>query len=93
MVMHPIKPELDGKDLRDFKDPAGKHLFVEFVEAVKKDGAGSVHYLWPKPGSDQPVPKISYVKEFKPWDWIIGTGIYVDDINQIFFSSLSKMAV
>ena len=84
MVMHPIKPELDGKDLRDFKDPAGKHLFVEFVEAVKKDGAGSVHYLWPKPGSDQPVPKISYVKEFKPWDWIIGTGIYVDDINQIF---------
>ena len=54
------------------------------VEVVKKDGAGSVHYLWPKPGAEQPVPKISYVKEFKPWDWIIGTGIYVDDINQIF---------
>ncbi|MEI2771161.1 MAG: methyl-accepting chemotaxis protein [Candidatus Competibacter sp.] len=84
MVMHPFKPELDGKDLRDFKDPTGKHLFVEFVEAVKKDGAGMVSYLWPKPGFEQPVPKISYVKEFKPWDWIIGTGIYVDDVDQLF---------
>jgi len=88
MVMHPFKPELDGKDLRDFKDPIGKHLFVEFVEAVKKDGAGMVSYLWPKPGFEQPVPKISYVKEFKPWDWIIGTGIYVDDVDQLFKKQL-----
>ena len=88
MVMHPFKPELDGKDLRDFKDPAGKHLFVEFVEAVKQDGAGLVPYLWPKPGAEQPVPKISYVKEFKPWGWIVGTGIYVDDVDRLFKEQL-----
>ena len=88
MVMHPLKPELDGKDLRDFKDPTGKQLFVEFVEAVKKDGAGSVPYLWPKPGAQQPVPKISYVKEFKPWSWIVGTGIYVGDVDGLFVEQL-----
>jgi methyl-accepting chemotaxis protein len=84
MVMHPIKPELDGKDLRDSKDPANKHLFVEMVEVVKRDGAGFVPYMWPKPGAANPVPKISYVKEFKPWGWIVGSGIYVDDVDQIF---------
>ncbi len=84
MVMHPIRPELDGQDLRDFKDPTGKALFVEFVEAVKQDGAGFVPYLWPKPGAEQPVPKISYVKEFKPWGWILGSGIYIDDVDRVF---------
>ncbi len=84
MVMHPIRPELNGKDLSDNKDPAGKHLFVEMVKVVKQDGAGFVPYLWPKPGLDQPVAKISYVKEFKPWGWIVGSGIYVDDVDQVF---------
>ncbi len=84
MVMHPIKPALDGKDLSGFKDPAGKKLFVEFVNTVKKDGAGFVPYLWPKPGSDQPVEKLSYVKGFKPWGWIIGSGIYIDDVEAAF---------
>ncbi len=84
MVMHPIKPALDGKDLTTFKDPSGKKLFVEFVNAVKTDGAGFVPYLWPKPGSDEPVAKISYVKSFKPWGWIIGSGIYIDDVEAAF---------
>ncbi len=90
MVMHPFKPDLDGKDLRDYKDPAGKHLFVEMVETVKKDGAGLVPYLWPKPGAEQPVSKVSYVKEFKPWGWIVGTGIYVDDVDRLFKEQLLK---
>nr|WP_322596963.1 cache domain-containing protein [Bradyrhizobium sp. SEMIA] len=55
MVMHPIKPELDGKDLSAMKDPAGNALFVGFVDVVKKQGAGFYGYLWPKPGFDQPV--------------------------------------
>lgn len=84
MIMHPFKPELDGKDLSDFKDPQGKKLFVEFVETVKKGKAGFVHYLWPKPGSDIPVSKISYVKGFEPWGWVIGSGVYVDDVNSAF---------
>ncbi len=79
MVMHPIKPALDGKDLTDFKDPNGKRLFVEFVKACESaEGAGFVDYLWPKPGHDEPVPKLSYVKLFKPWGWIVGTGVYLE---------------
>ncbi len=81
MIMHPFKPELDGKDLTDFKDPNGKHLFVEFVKVCRDKGAGFVDYLWPKPGFDKPVPKVSYVKLFQPWGWIIGSGIYVDDVR------------
>jgi methyl-accepting chemotaxis protein len=84
MVMHPIKPELDGKFLGDFKDPAGNHLFNGFVDVVKDKGEGFYSYLWPKPGFDQPVPKISYVKGFAPWGWLIGTGIYLDDVDAAF---------
>ncbi|SEP40512.1 methyl-accepting chemotaxis sensory transducer with Cache sensor [Methylobacterium sp. UNC300MFChir4.1] len=78
MVLHP-KAELIGKDIGGIVDPAGKHLFVDMVEQVKQSGAGFVPYLWPKPGLDQPVAKISYVRGFAPWGWIIGSGIYADD--------------
>ncbi len=81
MVMHPFKPELDGKDLSASADPNGKKLFVAFVETAKKDGAGFVDYLWPKPGLQEPVEKISYVKLYADWGWIIGTGLYVDDVQ------------
>jgi methyl-accepting chemotaxis protein len=88
MVMHPMKPELDGNDLSGSADPNGKRLFIAMVDTVKKDGAGFVDYLWPKPGHDDPVPKISYVKGFQPWGWIIGSGIYIDDVDTAFWSSL-----
>jgi methyl-accepting chemotaxis protein len=81
MVMHPIKPELDGKDLTDNKDPSGQQLFVEFVRMVRTNSAGFVLYLWPKPGSDKPVQKVSYVKGFEPWGWIVGSGVYVDNVD------------
>ncbi|MEO5345968.1 MAG: cache domain-containing protein [Magnetococcus sp. YQC-9] len=84
MVMHPYKPKLDGTDLSGFKDPAGKFLFNEFVKTVKESGAGFVDYRWPKPNMDEPQPKISYVKGFAPWQWIIGTGLYVDDVETEF---------
>ena len=75
MVAHPIKPELDGKDLADMKDPNGKALFVEFVATVKREGSGYVDYLWPKPGSKDPEPKRSFVAGFAPWGWVIGSGV------------------
>ncbi|MDM8549628.1 cache domain-containing protein, partial [Desulfobacterales bacterium HSG2] len=78
MVMHPTKPELNGKDLSDFKDPDGKRIFVEMVKLCTSDREGLINYLWPKPGSDKPVRKLSYVKLFKPWNWIVGTGIYAE---------------
>lgn len=81
MVMHPFKPDLDGKDLSNFADPRGKRLFVEFVKVCQASGEGTVDYLWPKPGLEAPVPKRSYVKLFKPWGWVIGTGIYFEDVE------------
>jgi methyl-accepting chemotaxis protein len=92
MIMHPIKPELDGKDLSENKDPTGKHLFVEFVNAVKANGAGFVFYMWPKPGSDNPVEKVSYVKGFAPWGWVIGSGVYEDTVDAIFWNRLITFA-
>lgn len=82
MIMHPLKNELEGKGLSEDKDPNGKRLFSEMVEKVRSDGAGFVDYYWPKPGSARPVPKISYVKGFPEWGWIIGSGIYVDDVEE-----------
>ncbi|MCP5267968.1 MAG: methyl-accepting chemotaxis protein [Zoogloeaceae bacterium] len=83
-VMHPIKPELQGKDMTDNKDPTGKQLYVEFVKVVKANGAGYVDYLWSKPGLTEPVAKLSYVKGYQPWGWIVGTGIYIDDVDTDF---------
>ncbi len=81
MVMHPIKPALDGQDLSKTVDSNGQKLFVEFVEVCRKQGGGFVTYLWPKPGSAEPVEKISYVKHLAGWNWIIGSGLYVDDVE------------
>ncbi len=86
MQMHPIKPALNGKDLSDLQDPAGKYLFREFIEVVKKDGSGIVGYLWPKPGEEEPIQKDSYVLGFAPWNLVIGTGVYVNDLEVQFWS-------
>ena len=81
MVMHPIKPELDGKDLSGLKDPNGFALFQEMVNTVRRDSKGFVAYQWPKPGSDHPVDKISYVSGFTPWGWVVGSGVYTGDLR------------
>lgn len=90
MIMHPYRPDLDGTELSDYKDPEGNKLFVDFVEMVKNNKAGFVSYLWPKPNFKDPVPKISYVKGFEPWGWIIGSGIYIDDVNALFRREAAK---
>ena len=82
MVMHPIKPNLDGKDLADNRDPNGKRLFMEMVDICRRNGSGIVEYYWPKPGEPEPVRKISFVKLIPKWNWIIGSGIYVDDVEK-----------
>lgn len=82
MIMHPIKEKLIGQDLSQMKDPNGKFLFMEMVDVVKKSKAGYVNYMWPKPNEEKPIPKISYVSGFEPWSWVVGTGIYVDDVEK-----------
>ncbi|MDO8105629.1 methyl-accepting chemotaxis protein [Isoptericola sp. b441] len=81
MIVHPIKPELDGTDLSTITDANGVPLFMTMVDVVKADGAGFVDYLWPKPGSDTAQPKVSYVAGYQPWGWIVGSGVYVDDVR------------
>lgn len=93
MVMHPIKPALDGTDLSGNKDPTGKHLFTEMVQTVKDHGEGFVFYMWPKPGSEAPVEKVSFVKGFKPWGWVIGSGVYIDSVNATFYQRLLSFSV
>jgi two-component system, cell cycle sensor histidine kinase and response regulator CckA len=84
MVMHPFRPDLEGQDISGFTDPHGKRLFVAFVDAVKKDGSGYVDYMWQwKDDPERIVPKLSYVKEFAPWGWVVGTGIYLEDTKEM----------
>ena len=88
VVMHPIKPELEGQDVSTLEDANGTRLFVEFVDVVRDGGEGFVDYLWPKPDEEEAQPKISYVAGFEPWGWVVGTGIYVDDVDAQFWAKV-----
>lgn len=90
MLMHPIKPALNGKNLYELKDKNGKQFFKSFVDIVKAKGHGNESYLWPKPGHEAPVEKVSYVTGFKPWGWVVGTGIYIDDVEKAFWEVASS---
>jgi methyl-accepting chemotaxis protein len=82
MVMHPINSALNGKDISENKDPNGVYIFREANNIAKAAGGGFVEYMWPKPGYSEPQPKISYVTLIKEWGWVIGSGIYVDDVAE-----------
>jgi len=93
MLMHPTNPGLNGKPLADIADPTGFRLFAAMVEVVRTSGGGAVAYQWPRPGSDQPVPKVSHVEGFTPWGWVIGSGVYIDDVDAAFRDSLRTYAM
>ena len=84
MIMHPTNPALEGEDLSGYRDPDGKALFNEMVAVARSSGAGLVEYRWPKPGASEPVEKVSYVQLFEPWGWVLGSGVYIDDIRALF---------
>ncbi|MGJ4904906.1 methyl-accepting chemotaxis protein [Bradyrhizobium sp. HKCCYLS2058] len=81
MLMHPISTKLVGQDVADMKDPNGKKLFIEMIDVVRQHGRGFVDYDWPKPGSETPQPKLTHVAGFAPWNWLVGTGVYIDDLS------------
>jgi signal transduction histidine kinase len=82
MIMHPYRPDLEGHDVSQFTDPQGKRIFEECVATVSRQGAGFVDYSWQwKDDPGRIVPKISHVRQFEPWGWIVGTGIYVEDVR------------
>ncbi|MCT7526891.1 cache domain-containing protein [Aliarcobacter cryaerophilus] len=79
VLIHPINPKLNNKDMHEYKDPNGKQIFKEFADIAKKNNEGFIDYVWPKPGFDQPQLKVSFVKLFAPYNWVIGTGEYVEN--------------
>lgn len=94
IVMHPVRLDLVGKDLSNFTDSAGNHLLGSVGRLANSGGdSGSFEYMWPKPGSDVPLLKKSYVMYYRPWDWGLTTGMYVDDIDAAFHESLLKSMV
>ena len=80
-IADPILKENAGKNMLHMKDPNGKEVIYELIEASKKDDGGFVQYVWNKPVINKLAPKISYAASYKPWRWMIGTGIYLDDMK------------
>ncbi len=85
MIMHPYVKKLEGEDLSAYEDPEGTRLFMNMVSVVRSKGEGFVDYVWQKGDSKILAPKTSYVKGFAPWGWIVGSGIYVDDVDAAFY--------
>jgi methyl-accepting chemotaxis protein len=88
ILMHPTQPALNGKDVGDVKDSNGVYYYRDTVGAIRRDGHGFTAYAFPKPGATEASPKIAYNVTYQPWDWILRTGIYVDDIDAAFRSTL-----
>jgi methyl-accepting chemotaxis protein len=83
-IMHPLRPDLDGKDMSQVKDPNGVYFARQQVEESKKSGSAYVDYAFPRTKDGPPVPKLSYAQMFQPWGWTILSGVYVDDIDEQF---------
>ncbi|MDD3354959.1 methyl-accepting chemotaxis protein [Zoogloea sp.] len=90
--MHPIKPELEGKSLWDMKDPDGKFLIRELVAAARA-GGGVTDYMWERSKGAPPEPRMAYSAYFAPWDLVVGTGVYVNDIDQAYWAGARLLAV
>ena len=82
MIMHPVQPQLNGTDLSTITDQNGVALYGEYLKLAKGKESGYFEYMWPKPGENNASPKISYGRLFEPWGWILGSGIYVDDVKK-----------
>jgi methyl-accepting chemotaxis protein len=93
VVMHPTKPEMEGTNKADLKDPNGVYLYQEMNKLVKREGQGFVAYHWPKAGTTEAIPKLSFVKLYEPWGWVVGSGIYIDDIDAIFAQSVKRLGI
>lgn len=88
VLMHPTLPKLVGTQVGDYKDPDGKPLFVTILNAAKATGRGFAEYRGRLPHSETAVPKISYVTRFVPWDWNISSGVFLKDIDTVYYETL-----
>lgn len=92
MLMHPINSSLNGKNLANAKDPQGTLLFKKMVQGASNNGEAYVNYMWERPGASEPIDKLSYARLHPQWNWIIATGVYIDDIQQTFNNELRHAA-
>ncbi|MCC7548937.1 MAG: methyl-accepting chemotaxis protein [Burkholderiales bacterium] len=90
VVAHPMRPEFEGQDKSDMTDPNGKKVYQEMVQLARTQGGGFVDYYWPRGGAKEPIAKLSYVQLFEPWGWVIGTGLYLDDVDAMFWQSVRQ---
>ncbi len=91
MVMHPIKVEMDGRQMENFTDASGMYLYKAIAGVGKSEsGTGFLNYMWTRPDSTEQVPKLGRVVAYKPWGWTLTTGVYTDDIDNAFMHSLIK---
>ncbi|OLL32265.1 hypothetical protein BTH42_07390 [Burkholderia sp. SRS-W-2-2016] len=93
VLMHGVRAELEGQDMTGVVDPSGRHVFVEGSDLAQRDGESVVHLQFPKPGSTALAPKINYMRFFKPWGWVLVTGVYVDDIDALFYRTLVEYII
>lgn len=90
LILHPLKPESEGKDMTQVTDAEGQHHWQAMVQQVKQHGAGFVEYNYMGPQSDSAQHKVSYVQGFAPWGWVVGSGIYLSDVNALFWQQATK---
>jgi methyl-accepting chemotaxis protein len=90
MLMHPLSPQMSGQDLSTFRGPTGDHIYEDIMAVIKRDGEGFTAYTFFKPGAHESSPKIAYAARYEPWDWILNTGVYVDDLDDAFRDALYR---
>ncbi|WP_448202550.1 methyl-accepting chemotaxis protein [Azospirillum sp. sgz302134] len=93
MLAHGANPKLDGRNMLDVKDPNGVPITREVIRAAQQKGGGTLEYHWPRPGSEQPVEKVTYAIAFAPWNAAIGVGVYIDDLRETFWAMVWKLGL
>ena len=95
MVMHPFKPEMNGTDLSTYEDTKGKHIFIEFMNVAEESSSGGyVSYYWQYyDDATKIVPKLSFVIKYDIWGWVIGTGIYINDVDALILEQLTIVSI
>ncbi|PSD44470.1 chemotaxis protein, partial [Stenotrophomonas maltophilia] len=92
LLMHPFRKDMVGKDMKDFRTDDGVRIYYDQVEAAKA-GGGFVNYRWAKPGSKGEVEKVAYAGLFAPWNWVVSSGVYMDDVQKQALVFTAIMAV
>ena len=93
MIMHPLAPQTVGTDLTTMRNTEGVNVISEMVQLARTKGTASFEYSWPKPGEEDGSAKIAAFKHFKPWDYMIGTGIYVDAMQAKFRAAVISSVI